>query len=151
MKYIHILLFTLFCPWFSSHSATIAFVGVCEASPFIKGSLDPLLFPTVGDATVAFLLDNAIDFQGTTRGLNSVLNSPVGLEALDVVGDNEMYAYGWCYSVNGVSPEVFADQVSLGEEDEILWWYGFAHFKDGQWLSQCVPSYQRVPSSLCPR
>ena len=87
---------------------------------------------------------------GTHEGLNSVFNTPVGMEALEVLSDTEMRAYGWCYSVNGVSPEVFPHQVPLNPEiKEITWTFGFAHYYRGEWITQCTPAYTIRPAFLC--
>ena len=71
-------------------------------------------------------------------------------KAIEIVSENEMYAYGWCYSVNGFEPNVYPHEVFINPEgdDQIIWWFGFAHYLNGQWLSMCEPSYERKPDFL---
>lgn len=104
---------------------------------------------SVGDISIQALQDNNIPFQGISQGINSILNTPTGLEALDVVSDTEMFAYGWCYSINGYEPDKFPNEVYVQETDHILWWFGFARYKDGQWISQCKPSSKRRLTQYC--
>jgi len=95
------------------------------------------------------LQEHSIPFLGNELAMNSIFNTPVGLEAIEVISDTEMLAHGWCFSVNGQFQELFPGQVELEDGDEILWWFGFASFKDGIWMSQCEPSYARRPAQFC--
>lgn len=135
---------------FSLKAASIAILGPCSNEPIIQGEFSAAVEQSVGDVTIAFLTHNSVSFQGTEQGINSIFNSPTGLEAMEVISHNEMYAYGWCYSVNGFEPALFPNQVHVHKGDEVLWWFGYAHFKNGDWISQCVPSYLRIPSQVCP-
>jgi hypothetical protein len=104
---------------------------------------------TLGDVTVSLLESLKVPYQGTTAGINSILNTPIGLEAYDVISDSEMLAYGWCFSINGIAPELMPDQIDVYENDEIVWWYGYAQYKNGVWITQCTPSYFRLSSKFC--
>ena len=104
---------------------------------------------TVGSISVKLFELNKVPFLGTDGGMNSILNTPTGLDAMDVTSDNEMFAYGWCYSLNGYEPESYPDKVFVNTDDNIVWWYGFAHYLDGEWISQCEPSSKRRNSILC--
>lgn len=131
-------------------AGTIAIVGPCDSEPVAMGAFESETGQTVGDITIAFLKNSSIPFEGTERGINSIFNSPTGVDALEVISDNEMLAYGWCYSLNGFEPASFPHQIQVVQGDEVVWWFGYAHFKNGEWKSQCEPSYQRVPSLICP-
>lgn len=104
---------------------------------------------TVGQVTIEQLNLLYIPYIGSERGLNTMYNTPVDLEAIDIVARDEMYAYGWCYSVNGVSPEVYMDEVEVGPDDVIHWWYGYAHYYQGEWLTQCSSSHLREHTNFC--
>lgn len=91
-----------------------------------------------------------ISYQGNEAGLNSAFGSPIGLEALEVISEREMRSYGWCFAIDGIIPEVYPDQLLLSNvKSEIKWFFGFAHFLDGQWISQCEPAYEIKPAFLC--
>lgn len=104
---------------------------------------------SVGNVTVQTLDKHNVPYIGSAAAINSLLGTPVGLEAMDVVSDTEMYAYGWCYTVNGFGPEEYPDQVLIEKDDQVLWYFGSAHFKDGLWLTQCEPSSSRRFESYC--
>lgn len=103
----------------------------------------------LGDVTVMFLNSKNISYEGSASGILSIFNTPVGVDAYEVISDNQMNAYGWCYSINGLAPELMPDQVDVHENDEILWWYGYATYKNGAWITQCTPSVERSSSKFC--
>jgi len=94
---------------------------------------------SVGELTIKMLNDYEILYQGSEQGLNSILNSPTGLDATVIISDSEMKSYGWCFKINGVIPEVYANEVFINTTtDQVLWFWGYAHYKDGEWIAQCA-------------
>lgn len=93
---------------------------------------------TLGEITVAVFENQGINFDGDAHGMKSIS----GYENyVEVVSSTEFKAYGWCFSVNGVAPDTMSDQTYFENEDDILGWYfAFAHYKDGEWISQCRPA-----------
>lgn len=92
---------------------------------------------TVGQISVEFFNKNQIPFVGDIDGIVSIydINSE-----LELISDTDMKAHGWCYSVNGVVPEDFVHKVSVSkQETELVWFYGYAYYQAGEWVSQCVP------------
>lgn len=60
----------------------------------------------------------------------------------EIVGPREFRAYGWCYSVDGVSPDLLADEYALsGSEGIIRWYFGYATRMDQTWELQCAPVF----------
>jgi len=88
----------------------------------------------VGRVTMDVLTDNAIAFDGSELGFSSI----DGLEQrLDILSKSEMKAYGWCFSVNGQIVETLAHQTPLEDSSQLRWFYAFAHYQAGVWVSQC--------------
>lgn len=59
---------------------------------------------------------------------------------IELVSNTEIKAWGWCFSVNGQVPDVMGDQVHLKANSDVLrWFYGYAHYLNGEWVAQCVP------------
>lgn len=141
---------TLFLISSSVFGASLTIIGPCEETPLFKQEVLFQDTDTVGSLTIKTLELNKIPFQGTEVGINSIFKTPTGLDALEVISETEMMAYGWCYSINGLEPNVFPNEIPISQNsDKILWWYGYAHFKDGNWISQCEPSFKRKPSQFC--
>ena len=94
-------------------------------------------FPVnVGEATLEAFERFEIPFEGGTYGFSKIFE--FGNE-LKTISKSEMKAYGWCFSVDGVTPETMADETPIrGTEKLIEWYYAYAHFKEGLWISQCV-------------
>jgi hypothetical protein len=137
---------------FNSFSFEIEFIGGCSQQALFSQKVKYAKGMNVGDTTLKVLDDHAIPYQGTASGLNQVFNTPIGLEAMEVVSDNEMYAYGWCFEIDGVIPEVLADKVSVKPTTKLItWFYGHAHFLNGEWISQCEKSYLRRSAQICPQ
>lgn len=94
---------------------------------------------SVGELTIKILNDYDVPFQGSEQGLNSILNSPTGLDAMVMISESEMKAYGWCFKINGVIPEVYANEVFINSlTDQVVWFWGYAHYLNGDWIAQCA-------------
>lgn len=88
----------------------------------------------VGVVTMSFLEARGIAYDGSELGFSSI----DGLEQrLDILSKSEMKAYGWCFSVNGEVVETLAHQTELDASSEVRWFYAFAHYQEGVWISQC--------------
>lgn len=105
----------------------------------------------VGMASVEALEEMNLDFRGNENSIVSIYNTPSGMDAFEIVSPTEMRAYGWCYSVNGFSPELMPNEFELEEEKnyEINWHYGYALYKDGEWVTQCTPAWTVIPNLVC--
>ncbi len=137
------LLFSL-----STFAYEVSFTGPCSEEPLVLDQVSSQAL-NVGALTVDFLNDRNIPFLGSERGINSVFNTPTGDAAIEVLSDTEMRAYGWCYFVDGMGPDVFADAFPLNPSmKKIEWIFGFAHYKDGQWISYCTLAHTIKPDSL---
>ena len=117
----------------NAYSATLDIIGPCSEKPLLSiHALDQ--FETVGDMTVHYFSKNKVPFQGNERGMNSIFNSPIGLDAMEVLSDTQMRSYGWCFKVNGEVPFDFADAVYLNEGDHVQWFFSYAWYDKG-WIS----------------
>lgn len=143
------LLFLAFLTTNLFAAVELTFYGPCDEGFVLKAKVDGD-FRNAGELTVATLEHFGIPFQGSEEGLASVFGTPVGEAAKEILGKNEFRAYGWCYAVDGVAPGVYPHEAPVTPETQtITWTYGFAHYKNGQWLSQCTPAYTVKPTKLC--
>lgn len=133
---------------FSASALEISFVGPCDEAPLLLDQVSAEA--TVGDVTVAYLVKNQIPFVGSAQGIGSLFNTPMGLEAIEVISDTQMRAYGWCYFVDGVGPDILASEYPLDSSMQKLEWiFGYADYDSGQWTSYCRPAYRLRPEFLC--
>ena len=143
------VLFAILLP-LSAHAVTWKVVGPCSETPWFQGSYQADLHKSLGDNTIDILNLNKIPYLGVAGGINSINNSPVGLDAMEVVSDVEMRAYGWCVAVNGKVAKDFPNQVSLtSQDDEIVWYYGYARSIENQWLGMCFHANKIKPDQFC--
>ena len=92
----------------------------------------------IGDVTIEIFNKFQIPFSGSKYGISQINGKGQDIE---VISDNEMKAYGWCFEVDGLIPETMPDQTALESNSvEIEWFYAYAHYKDGNWIGQCVRS-----------
>jgi hypothetical protein len=104
----------------------------------------------VGELTIAILTQFKIPFKGSPEGLITAFHTPTGDDSVEILSDVELRAYGWCFSVDGVSPELYPHEVPLTHETKsITWYYGFAHYSKGEWISQCTMAHTVKPQFLC--
>ena len=76
-------------------------------------------------------------FEGGTYGITQMFG--LGND-IDVISNEEMKAYGWCFSLDGVVTETMADDtLILSQDSKLRWFYGYAHHLRGEWIAQCVP------------
>ena len=107
---------------------------------------------SVGSVTLEALTNLGVPFQGSEHGIHSIRNTVTGDDALEVISDREMRAYGWCYRLNGVEPDLFPDQVFVQSDADVIdWFFGFAHYKDGNWVTYCTPTQTIRPTYICSR
>ncbi len=106
---------------------------------------------TVSKITLDSFLENNVEFIGDERSVNSIIGTPTGLDSYEVISDNEMRVYGWCFEVDGVQPDRFMNEIKIDPKinHHINWFFGSAHFKDGAWLTYCTPSYENRSPFIC--
>lgn len=105
---------------------------------------------SLGDLTVSILENNKIPYVGSKYGINAINNSPIGDDALIVLNEQEMLAFGWCYKVDGIISEKMPDQVVIDNNTmDVHWYYGFAHYFNGEWVSQCVENQFMTRKIFC--
>ena len=143
------LIFLTFLFTVSASAVTVEFVGPCDSNPFLTMTLRARDFRSVGELTVAALDKSKTPYLGTESGLNHISNSPIGLEAMETVSETEMMAYGWCYEVDGVLREEYPNEASLDGVKKIRWFYGYAHYRSGVWIAQCLESHKRRSPFIC--
>lgn len=122
--------------------------GPCAPSPLLK-KLVSSDSTNVGDLTVEVLTKNKIPYIGGSQGIRSIYETPTDLRSLEIISDIEMRAYGWCYEVDGKITEVYPNDASLSGVKRVRWFYGFAHFLEGEWVSQCEEAWRVSPKFLC--
>ncbi|MBC75881.1 MAG: DUF4430 domain-containing protein [Halobacteriovoraceae bacterium] len=124
-------------------------IGPCDEKPLFTGNLPIGSTMSVGAFSIKAFEQNNIEYKGTVAGVNSIFNTPMGLDAMEVLSDTEMRAHGWCYSVNGKSPEVFPDKFYIEDDADVVWWFGYALYLDGEWITQCSPTHLIAPEQFC--
>lgn len=129
---------------------TVQVLSPCDGT-VAHEKMQSIQHDNLGQATIYFLDQMQLSYSGNEYSITSILDTPTGMDAYEVISDTEMRAYGWCYSVNGESPELMPSQYMLEENTDyvISWHYGFALYKDGQWITQCTPSWSVMPNFVC--
>ena len=121
----------------SAPAVQVEFVGPCSEKPLFSVKTLTTKAQDVGTLTIEVLDKAKIQYQGVPQGFNQIFNSPLGLDALEILSDEEMLSYGWCFEVDGKVTEDFADQISLKGVKKIQWFFGYAHYVRGEWKSFC--------------
>lgn len=149
MKAIYISLFSLGM-LVNSYAIEIQILGPCFPTPLFIKNINKTNSTNIGEFTIQVLEKFEIPYKGTSAGINQIYNTPIGMDAMEVISDNEMMAYGWCYEVDGKLSEVLANEFPLNKTiKQIRWFYGYAHYLNGEWISQCEKSYLRRSPQFC--
>lgn len=135
----------------SSYAISYSVIGPCSSTPVYFGNFDVQNFKeSAGKISVDIFDQNKIPYTGSEAGFNSILNTPTGLDAMEVLSDTKMRAHGWCYTVNGIGPDVLASDYFLSSnDDKIVWFFGYSTYDRGQWTDYCVPSYKVKAKQFC--
>ena len=125
-------------------------IGPCSKTPLYSGSFITDLSDSAGKISVDIFDSNKIAYVGSEEAMAMIANSPIGLDAMEVLSDTKMRAYGWCFSVNGIVPDVLPSKTYLSAQDDyISWFYAYSTYDRGLWLDYCVPSYQIKSEQFC--
>ena len=131
---------------FSAQAVELKFIGPCDEEFIMKVEVSDE-FTNVGELTVETLKKFSIPFKGSAEGLSSAFETD---QVTETVSSTEIRAHGWCFSVDGVSPESYPHEVAITPETKsVIWHYGFAQNVNGQWVSQCTPTWTVKPDFLC--
>ena len=147
----NILLFLLSYSLILSATAfEIQFIGGCTSKPLFTQKVTFIDGMNLGVVSLQVLDENNIPYQGTPSGLNQVFNTPIGSQAWEVISDQEMMAYGWCFEIDGKIPEFLPHEVLITESTKVItWFYGYAQYLNGNWISQCEKSFLRQSPHIC--
>lgn len=132
-----------------SSALEVEFVGPCSEVPLYSATISSTDVNDVGSLSIMVLEKANIPFKGTSAGINQIFHTPIGLDAMEVISDQEMMSYGWCYEIDGEIPEVYPNEIGLEGIQKISWFYGYAHYLDGQWIAQCQKGHLRHSPYLC--
>lgn len=135
---------------YSAYGAVeLSFIGPCDENFIMKTSVSHE-YRNVGELTIETLKKFNIPFKGTEKGLASAFETPTGDASVEIISDVEMRAYGWCFSVDGVSPELYPHEIPVTAfTKKIVWHFGYARFFRGRWVTQCTPAWKVKPDFLC--
>lgn len=134
---------------FQLNAIVVEFVGPCESTPFHIKEVEQQGHFSVGELTIKVLQESKIPFSGGDYGIIQISNSPIGEAALEIVNNQEMMAYGWCYEVDGFLQEVYPNEISAAGIKKIRWFYGYAHYRSGEWIAQCLESHKKRSPFIC--
>ncbi|KHD88505.1 MAG: hypothetical protein OM95_08315 [Bdellovibrio sp. ArHS] len=134
-----------------SQAVTWEVYGPCDNQPVHQGKVDVDLKKSVGEISVAIFEVNKIPFVGGPEGMSSIINTPMGLESLEIVSNTVMRAYGWCFAVNGTTPNKMPNVLNLrSQDDKIVWYYAYTTNKENVWQDDmCSPAYWVQADQFC--
>jgi hypothetical protein len=108
---------------------------------------------SLGELSIRALEGLALPYLGSDAGINSIFNTPTGLDAMEVLSDTDMRAYGWCYLVDGELVDRYANDIPSKGIDTVTWFYGYALMENATWVSMCEKisySEQGANPFFCP-
>lgn len=124
--------------------------SLCSDAFTVDADINATTSDHVGGITIKGLEEAGVPYVGSAEGISSIGDSPSGDKAMEIISSTHMRAYGWCFSINGVEPAAMPDKVNItSNSDVIQWYYGFAEYKDGQWITYCTPTHQAKPAYIC--
>lgn len=134
----------------SAHAVYFDVIGPCSKKPLYAGVFITDTNDSAGKISIDIFEANNIPYVGSADGVAMIANSPIGLDAMEVLSDTKMRAHGWCFSVNGVVPDDLASKTYLASQDDyISWFYAYSTYDRGVWSDYCAPTYKIKPQEFC--
>jgi hypothetical protein len=117
---------------------------ICENKLVLNENIEILNDVSAGDLTLYMFKQYEIPYIGNIDSISSIFNTKTGLDSYEVI-------FGWCYEIDGVQPDVFMSQVTIDPtvHKKMNWFYGYAHYKEGEWLTYCTPVYEDKNEFIC--
>jgi len=147
-KLISILLLTL-----TTHSFALEFTitDICENKFALHEDIEILNEVNAGELTLYMFNQYQVPFTGNVDSILSIYNTKTGDDSYEVISNSEMKVFGWCYEIDGVQPDVFMSKVIIEPtvHKKMNWFYGYAHYKEGEWLTYCTPVYEEKNEFIC--
>lgn len=137
---------------FILQAAQIEIIGACSEDPILKESLDIIPGETLGDFTKRAFKKFQIEYIGSDLGISTIQGLPNENQTFEILSKEKMRAYGWCYLHNNVEPPLYPNEMKMVDNnDTVQWFFAYANYDKGQWLSMCEPSWQIQSSFVCPK
>ncbi|MDB9786736.1 hypothetical protein OAB57_01410 [Bacteriovoracaceae bacterium] len=139
MKYAIISMLFLCQSW----AITIKVLDPCNGEVVVQEEVPIDSSSDVGTLTINFLNKHQIPFSGTNRGMNSILNTPTGMESIDTLSDHSLLAFGQCFKLDGMIPNTMPHETTvLDEHQNLAWYYGYTGMLNGEWGEPCIPAWE---------
>ncbi|EQC46551.1 DUF4430 domain-containing protein [Bacteriovorax sp. Seq25_V] len=143
-----VLLTTLFVCQFVS-ALDFKVFGPCQDEPLLHEKVEYVLPVSVGQLTVDIFDKNEVPYIGATAYMQSIFNTPFGLDAMEVISDTYMRSHGWVFSVNGNVPDVYPHEVIVSNSDSVIWYYGYVVYDTGVWATEYLYTNTLKPEQFC--
>lgn len=146
------LLIALLAILSASNAQAVRFIvqNPCDNKAWLDVYTEALVGSSVGELTVATLTSYFQPYVGNEQGIHSIRGTVFGDQALELISDSEMRAYGWCFFINGYMPNEMPHKVLIkSNSDAVHWVFSFAHYLNGEWISYCTPTHLTRPEFIC--
>lgn len=133
----------------NSYALSFKVYGPCHDAPLFEHNVKVEKEISVGKLTVMLFDEFNIPYIGAEPYMQSIFNSPFGLEAMEVLSDTQMRSHGFIFSVSGVVPTTYPHEVFVTNEDTVIWYYGYVEYDRGQWGSEYLYTNKIKPAQFC--
>ena len=125
-------------------------IGPCSDKAVYSGIFKADIAQNIGVISMDIFNMYKIPYSGSEEGMRSIINTPVGDDAIEVLSDTKMRAYGWCFSINGFIPDKLSSQSFLTKQnDYISWFFAFSTYDQGIWTDYCVAAHTIKSAQFC--
>ena len=133
----------------STPTITLEVRDPCKDASFHRWEFELPKKQSVGQVTMDLFDREKVPYIGSELGMNSILSTPVGEPSMEFPGPGQLKVYGWCFELNGVQPTEMPDKIEMKSGDHLVWFYGYALWKDREWKTYCSPAHESPLKSYC--
>ncbi len=145
-KFIFVALFVLAQ---STFALNFKVFGPCQDQALLDIDTEISKSISAGELTVELFNKNHVPYLGATAYMQSIYNTPFGLDAMEVVSDSYMRSHGWVYSVNGNVPDTYPHEVFVTNDAQVIWYFGYVVYDSGVWATEYLYTNKIKPEQFC--
>ncbi len=118
-------------------------IGACSAQAIEEGAVEIDLKKSVFDVTRFIFDKNAIPYEVDLNDFSSILSSPSGEAAVEILDKQTARFYHWCNMVNGSLTYNSPSQVLFSKQSDVLiWFFGYTEYVGHQITKECAPAFK---------
>ncbi len=124
-----------------SYSGTFELIDPCKGGFIISEDENFTNERSLGELTLDLFSQNNVEYKNVLKSFSSILNTPLGADSIVQMNNETIFAFGWCFSVDGKIPNEYSFDIYLDSSSKVRWFYAYSMSYKNKWISMCSPAH----------